>query len=52
VAREVLRNDEHEFAVGHGAQQAFDQCGTEEAGRPGDRDAFAGEALANHEFVT
>ena len=35
-------HDEHQLAVGHGAQESLDERGAEEAGRARDRDAFAG----------
>ena len=41
-------HEQDELAVGHGPQQPLDQRGADEAGRPGDGDARAGECLGDH----
>ncbi len=41
-------DEEHEGAVGHGAQEPLHDCGAEEPGGSGDGDAPAGEGLLDH----
>ena len=40
-------HQDRDAAVGHGPQQPLDEGGAEEAGRPGDQDALAGQELAD-----
>ena len=47
-ARRPGADQQDELAVGHRTQEPLDQRGAEEAGRPGDGDAPAGEGLPDH----
>ena len=41
-------HQQHEFAIGNRAQEAFDERGAEKAGRAGDGDPLAGQVLPDH----
>ena len=41
-------HDQHQFAIGDGAEESFDECRAEKAGGARDRDPLAAEFLANH----
>ena len=41
-------HQQHQLAVRHLAQQALDEGGADEAGRPGDGDALAGQGFGDH----
>jgi hypothetical protein len=45
-------HEEHDGAVGHAAQQTFQQVGAEEPGRAGDEDALVGQRFTNHDEVS
>ncbi len=48
VDRRAGPHQQHQLAAGHGAQQALDDGGAEEPGRPGDGDALAGQGVGDH----
>ena len=48
----AVAHQQHELAVGHRTQQSLDQRRADEAGRPGDGDAFAGERLGDHDDMS
>ena len=48
----AVAHQQDQLAVGHAAQQAFDQRRADEPGRPGDGDAFASERLGDHAHMS
>ena len=46
----AVADEQHEAAVGDAAEQALDECRADEAGGPGDGDAFSSKRLGDHEL--